>query len=496
MEIKKGVASKERIILLGMILSKKFLKGISPFFDSTKDCFSTGHTKIVAQWCWDYFQKYDFPVVENIKNIFEIEKDSLSEDDQKNIERFLVGISDEYVRKGKFNSGYALDIAQEYFKYRSLNNLKLNISKSLAINDTNTAEELIEQYTSKVAMKTVGWTDPFTEERIKESFEEENRDFLMRLPGKLGDATGDLEREFLMAFLGTSGIGKTWMLLFLSLSALMKGYNVLFVNLELSIKQLERRIYHYLTALPGKKNLELNIPVFDCALNQSDSCRKDIRVCNVGIGKRGYMLCTVCRRDKRGGAFVPVIYQKQIKRKIISLETVMKRVSNILSCNIIRGGKIRVLTYPSGTLTISELRKQIDLLSHYEAFMPDFIITDYADKFAAKHRGDQHRFQIKEIWEGHKALGQEYHCLVATGSQSSAARAERDTKSYDWAESTFKKDLIDLGIILNQSAKEKEQGIIRASIGKHRHDWYSETEQITVLQALKIGRPYLDSELM
>lgn len=517
MEIKKGIASKERIILLGMILSKRFLKGVSPFFDSSKDCFASAHTKVVAKWCWDYYKKYDRPIVDNLKNIFEIEKDNLNDDAKKNIELFLTSVSDEYERVGKFNSGYALDIAEGYFKYRTIANLKTSLGKKLATNDIQSAEDMIESYTSNIAMKTATWVNPLNIDIIKDAFDVESKETIMRMSGKFGEIIGDLEREFFVGILGKSGIGKTWMLLFFAMSALMKGYNVLFVNLELSAKQLEKRMYHFLTGLPAEKDKGGHyIPVFDCLSNQNGTCRlpqrtnkrplviKGSKLESVEDNKK-YLPCVACRhiekKKEEKGKKKKIIYYKPatwfrfINKKAISSEVVIKRVDNILSCNLLKGGKIRLLSYPSGTLTIHELRRQVNLLTHYEGYIPDVIVTDYADKFAAKSK-EGHRFQLCEIWEGHKALGQEFHSLVVTGSQSSAVRGEGDTKAYDWAEAAFKLNLIDLGIGFNQSLDEKKEGILRAFIAKHRHDYFTTDRQVMILQALKLGGMYLDSEYL
>lgn len=489
--IKNSTASKERIILTGMILSERFLKGISGIFDLSK--FTTEHTKKIAQWCWDYYRSYNQPIVDNVKNVYEIEKEKLSIENQRNIEIFLEGLSGEYERVGKFNDGYALDVAEDYFKYRSLVKLKGELSKNLSSQNVDAAEKIVEQYTSGIAMKTVSWVDPLSEDRIKNLFAYEEKDKLFKLPGKFGEIVGDFEREFLIAIVGKSGVGKTWMLLLIALHALIKGHNVLFVNLELSAKQLEKRIYQFFTSRPVKRNTDINIPVFDCGLNQNDSCQRNERTCSVKLGDQKYLPCDKCREDKT--IWKKEIYFKSVKRQALSQDNVLSKIKSLLSYRLLWGGKIRTLTYPSGALTIEELRRQISLLIDYEGFLPDLIVTDYADKFKASRAWDQYRFQIKEIWEGHKAIAQEYRCAVATASQSSAARTNEDTKDCDWSESMFKKDLIDVGIMLNRNRDDFKKGILRAAIAKHRHDGYDVNTEAMILQSLTLGRQYLDSEI-
>ena len=497
-------AGKERIILLGMILSKRFLKTISLFFDSNKNYFATEHTKIVAKWAWEYWQKYQKPCSDNLKNIFESEKEKIPEGSAELVEQFLVGISDEYQRAGKFNVRYAIDIAEEYFRYQAISNLKIGLEKKLAVKNLEGAEDLISSHTSNVSMQENGWINPFSKTQIKNVFATEESDLLMRMHGAFGEMIGDIEREFLIGILGKTGIGKTWLLLFFAMSALYKGYNVVFVNLELSDKQLMKRIYHYITGLPAEKNEgEILVPVFDCKLNQNNTCRRSERTCNVGLSLSGnklpdfnsspenYKTCKVCRKKDRQAYSVATWFEK-IRRKAINQTKVVRRVNNLLSCNFTRGGKLRIISCPSGTLTVTELKRKIKQLINTEGFIPDMIVTDYADKFKGE-KGSE-RFEIKGIWEGHKALGQEFHACVVTASQSSAARSGRDTKHYDWAEASFKKDLIDIGVTLNQKEAEKQACVLRVSLAKHRHEYFSHKRQVILLQALNLGRPYLDSE--
>jgi len=117
--------------------------------------------------------------------------------------------------------------------------------------------------------------------------------------------------------------------------------------------------------------------------------------------------------------------------------------------------------------------------------------TDYADKFKRLER--EYRHGINEIWEGHKAIAQKRHCLVATGSQSSTARSGKDTKRGDWAEDIRKLNLIDIGFTINQNDWEHDNHIYRCGVAKQRHDEFSLVGQIMVLNQLRIGRPYITS---
>ena len=132
-------------------------------------------------------------------------------------------------------------------------------------------------------------------------------------------------------------------------------------------------------------------------------------------------------------------------------------------------------------------------LEFFEGFETDVLITDYADKFAPGGRHEQYRHGLNEVWESHKAIAQKRNILVVSASQSNQARSEKDTQAGDWAEAIMKKNLVDAGMAINQNALDKRAGIFRAKFMKQRHDDFDTLDEVTVLQCLKIGRPYLDS---
>ena len=144
-------ANLERKIITAMILSKRFLKNVSPIFLTNVPKFDTRHTQIIAGWCWDFFKRYDKAPKDEIHSIFKIKKKT--EEDERNIGLFLQSISDEYVEGRKLNVSYITDLAENYFKKTEISTLKTQIQKFLSENDTEGAEKLINKFVSKVASK-------------------------------------------------------------------------------------------------------------------------------------------------------------------------------------------------------------------------------------------------------------------------------------------------------------------------------------------------------
>ena len=159
----------------------------------------------------------------------------------------------------------------------------------------------------------------------------------------------------------------------------------------------------------------------------------------------------------------------------------------------LRGALLKFFEFPSQSISVSELETHLMNLEQYEDFIPDVIVTDYADKFTADDKRLDYRNQLNAIWEAHKALAQKRHCLVITASQSNTARTEKNIRQGDWADDIRKLALVDGAIALNQSAEEKRDGVMRWTVIAKRLDAFDTMQEVVVLQQLKIGRPYLDS---
>lgn len=482
-----------------MITSKQFLTEIQSIY--SPQGMMTSATRIIAQWCNEYYQKYSEPPGKAIEDIFRERKDiDLDSGTIDEIELFLSSISDEYETGDKFNSKYILDKAEKYFRLSALENLRMDLTQTIIGNRVEDGEELISNFRRVTKIETVG-VDPFFDtSKIIEALDDDSGDQLFKLYGKLGEMIGELERGYLMGIVGAPAAGKTWWLLIIALRALFAGYKVLFLSLEMSEKQIIRRIMHWMTGLPIKKYAgKLLLPVFDCLWNQTNEC---IDECDVGIinsqsdtkpkfhKTKNYKPCTKCRGTSE---YEPATWFEQKDKEPLDIAEALKKRKILSRMSIIRSNRFKIAQFPSGELTMTQLKTYIHNLEYYNGFIPDVIITDYADKFKAeKYR--EYRHGLNEIWEGHKSLAQEKNCLVVTASQTNTARTGKDIVQGSWAEDIRKLNLIDVGFAINQTPEEKLQGYYRCGVLKQRHEDFNLLGEVCVLNCLKIGRPYLDSE--
>ena len=190
-----------------------------------------------------------------------------------------------------------------------------------------------------------------------------------------------------------------------------------------------------------------------------------------------------------------VIYKK-VTRKELTVQQAIQKSKALQRSAILRGNSFKLITFPSKSATMQDIEAYLYNLEHYENFIPDIIVTDYADKVKPMDSRQQMRHQLAEIWEGHKALAQKRNCLVVTASQSNTSRTGKAIKQGDWSESIAKLELCDAGMAINMLPEDKKRGIMKAMVMKQRDDYFDLTQEILVLHQLKIGKPYLDSRLI
>ena len=180
------------------------------------------------------------------------------------------------------------------------------------------------------------------------------------------------------------------------------------------------------------------------------------------------------------------------KREGLNLSKTMSTLNLLKRANK-RAGKLLFVRWPARSKSVDDLRIYLQNLEEYEGFVPDMIVTDYANKMKPSGMNREKRWNIEDVFVEHKALAQEKSALVITGHQGNTVRDGKDLKRGNWQEGVSGLNECDASIMLNQKEKEKDSGIYRILVGKKRDDEYSANEQLWVLSCLKIGRPYLDS---
>lgn len=444
-------SSAEQDIIRGLVFSDQFSKEMAPII--FPDVFQTRHTKTIAYWCLNYYKTYNKVPQEQIQEIWQAEKNSLQETEYEAIELLLESIFEK--KDELFNIQYELDKAEHYLKKRKLEQLKVDIGNDLSKEDIPSAEARIAKFkrVEKYAGESV---DVFGKAEIITSalLCDDDEDEVFSLPGVLGEFIGPFSRGDLYAVAGVGKRGKTWWLQEIGIRAVFRGAKILFISLEMTRKQMIRRIYQHLlgeTRKPTKEDFPAEIPYF--FEDNSIQMRK--------VAKRG-----------------------------IQLDRALKKRKDVQK--LIKGGCFRLLCFPAYSVGITAIETHIDNLEYYDNFIPDVILVDYADILHPEIKSDE-RHQIDHTWKSLRGIAQKRHCVVVTATHTGRATFNRDVQESDIVEDIRKINHVACMFSLNQDKEDKKKGIMRIKIMAQRHDSFHSDDQVIVLQNLAIGKPYLDS---
>jgi hypothetical protein len=282
----------------------------------------------------------------------------------------------------------------------------------------------------------------------------------------------------------------------------MHKLKVAFFSLEMSRDKINQRIATRLAGRPKitEVHKEFVLPVMDCEHNQTGKCRLSYRKSKIDLigdddsimpynsnldGK--YTPCSVCLGKMDSYKFA-VWYEtkKFAKTPIKYFEKMLEDFRGIF------GDNLRVEAYPTGTLSVQDLKNRLTLMEQEENFIPDVVVVDAADNLKKQDR--DRRIEIGRIWEQLTALSQERNCLVVTASQTNRAAVNKpDLTMEDLAEDFSKAMGCDSFLAVNQTSHEKDKQIFRLSIILHRHRGFSLHHQCRVIQAPEIGQFCLGS---
>lgn len=469
--------------------------------------FKTKYFRIVLKWIEDYFKKYQEAPGKDIEQIFKTEKKRLESSDADLIELLLIDISERYEEgQVSFNTHYSVDKARQFCKMRNLEILVDQVDLHLVKGEVAKADALIRGF-DKVSLETSKWTDPFDKEEIIKTFTTDSQDDLFELPGVLGELLGTpLQRGWLIAYEGPMKRGKSWYLLNLAFEALTHGLKVVFVSLEMSEKEVKKRIYSMLTAAT-KYEGEIIFPLFDCRNNQDGTCEREERKNQILLMEPGdetpppfdkklhrdYLPCTFCRRGYLPD-YIPAVWYDVLRTKKLDAGIVLKKAA---AFKLMFKQNLRVIAYPPFSVNIDKINEDTDDLEYTEKFVSDLRCIDYLDITAPVKEAamGEERSQTNIKWQKLKGSARaKYRCEATVSQTTRPSFNKTDLDEGDTSEDIRKLAHPDLMMGLNQTDEEKSAGIMRINVMAFRHEEFSVKGQVIALQSLRIGQPFLDSE--
>lgn len=132
-------------------------------------------------------------------------------------------------------------------------------------------------------------------------------------------------------------------------------------------------------------------------------------------------------------------------------------------------GTLKIVEYPSGTLTCTELRRAIEFY-RAQGIIFDLIIIDYADIMAPEIKTGNEQSDSKQIWLGMRAIGFEENAAILTATQTNRDGFKADVARAEHAAEDFNKIRIaDLVLSINRSEDERKKGEARLFFAASRN---------------------------
>ena len=457
MKTKKLNLDPEKKLITHMIVSPEFIKCIVPIFRSYY--LKTTYARIVGSWIEEFYEQFKTNPGIIIQDIYRAKRGEIkSAEDSEAVAEFLAILSKEYAESIPNNIDYSIQQATLYLKTRSLELLMEDLSSELQKNDPLSAELAIANYNRVEHITGEGTSMLHDTQDVIGAFMDEE-ELLFRMPGAFGTVAGDFNRGDFVAFIAPMKRGKTFMLWYAAEIAMNAGCKVVFFTLEMTKKQMIRRAWKSMLGQP-KTDMEITIPYFSVA--EEDPVKYE-----------------VLERTEERKALDP--------NKIERMQKKLRR--------LMRSGDVRIIQLSGYSATVSDLEAHLDTLSHYDNFVPDVVVVDYADLLApSKKAGNEYRHKLDDVWKGLRRVSQERNVLTITASQSNKESIDRDMKQGDVAEDIRKIAHVTSAIALNQKKEEQHKGILRVSQMAIREgrQCYS---QAVLLQCLDIGKICIDSIL-
>jgi len=450
----------------------------------------------------EHFETYEKAPMESIQDIFLANRDNIEPDQLTLISRILTDASKKFENEQGINIPLLYDDTTMYFKKQSLSLLNAELRYLLSTDKVKEAEDRVLGF-NKVSKTTSQWVNPFSERSISKFFQFPDEVFF-QFPGALGEFLGDYKRGWLIGISAPFKRGKTWFAQEFAILGFLNHLKVAFFSLEMSEESTEERLYKRLTGTWDKGG-ELRYPLFDCLLNQDDTCTMHQRENHIKLfddeGRKPdfdlenrYKPCTFCRnhpeKDWRE-QFKKDVWYEMLDRPKMESSLVTKQV---MSIEEMYGDNFRFMPYPRFTANISDIKQDLYLLEKTEGFLPDIIVIDYADILKPEQAGLIGVEKEDRTWIALSQLAAEKKSLVVTPTQVNKDALDavqvRQSHTAKWV---GKLGHVDAMLAMSQTEAEKRANVIRISTLLHRHrDCGDET--CMVLQNLDAGQMVVDSE--
>lgn len=386
-----------------------------------------------AKRSYRYIDKYGEPPKEHIADLFE---DILEDEkDEKKADRFDRLILSFYDAKDTVNSEYVISQIETFIRAQTLKEGFLEAADYIQSGDEESLSEA-ENILNGCLKKRLSLFDPgarLTDFDRSFSFLDRDRE-TFPTGVKVLDSTGNMPaRKELFVFIGLAKAGKTWHLTGIGRNALMRGHKVLHITLEVDEDIMAKRYYQSFFAI-GKGKEEQTVSRF---VKDGDGFLEDLEIDDLTPDR----------------SFEDADIKDFLKKKV-SFRGAMF-------------GNLIIKGFPTGQLTMNQLRAYLDSLQDSEGFTPDLLIVDYPK--IMKHNSENLRTELGQTFESLRGLGVERNMGVVGVHQSNRTGLKEKIVDVGNAGEDFSVvQTADTIVTYSRTDAEKQLGLARMLIAGSR----------------------------
>lgn len=392
-----------------------------------------GPYRLIATRVYDFIDRYHTAPKEHLADLL---SDKLTDEPEGKLYTDIIdsiyGVSE------GLNTDYVVKQLELFIKRQSLRTIAVDLTKALQ-RDTEESLEEADHLIKQATGQAIQLFDPGTRLSNKAkalNFLDFSNDCFPTGINELDRRGFGPTRKELWLMIANTKAGKSWGLIHLAKMSLMHRLKVCHLTLEMSEARCAQRYFQALFAV-GKRQEAYQTTKF-----KKDSLGRIIDFDDVSLLPK-YSL-----------------QDPDIKAK---LEKVIDRWS------VRQLDNIYIKQFPTGALTIRQLKVYLDSLEATERFVPDLLIVDYPDLM--KLDKDNLRVSLDELYKDLRGLAVERNVALAIVSQSHRGAAKAKTvDGSNVAESYAKIAHADCVITLSSTEAEKKLGLARLFVAAGRND--------------------------
>jgi replicative DNA helicase len=387
--------------------------------------------------------------------------DKLNSDNKREGELYADILTSIHDAKEGINSEYVMAQLETFVRRQSLRSIAVDLAKALQ-RDTEASLEEADDLIKKAQGRNLQLFDPGLllgdYKKALDFLDLQNEAFSTGIAELDRRGFGPTRKELWLFIANTKG-GKTWMLMHLAKICAVHRLKVCHITLEMSQARAAQRYFQSFFAISKRKE---------------------------------NFKATRFTKDKLGK--ITELEQHPINASM-SYEDPNVRAK--LEKRIIKGKRmldnIIVKQFPTGSLTVSQLKAYLDNLENTQRFMPDLLVLDYPDLM--KLDRTDYRLSLDELYKDIRGIAVERNIAVAVVSQSHRSAAKAKLVGADnVAEAYSKIAHADVVLSLSQTEAERNVGLARLHVAAGRND--ADKLTIIISQSYATGQFIVESTVM